>query len=452
MQTIDKRQGLMLCAVGILILVMITVFVRLMTAKVLVNRIHMDNIVTQTILYGNVNLQGSEQQKATANNIVWARAYPFSDIDAGNKMRSLPIEKIESKAVNLEKKVGEWTGKNLLGYYKLAEAGREYEVGIGWKLISPVQEIAPLGDGVWSFVYPKADIRDKVLSLTDLAQAVEVNGAKFLYVQAPFKVDPYGDFAINGRFDFTNENCDALLTQLAANGVDTLDLRENLHQWAYAEHVSYHDFFFRTDHHWKPETALRAAKVVGEKLLSYGITFDSSYYDLQDYDVEILPAYFLGSEGKRATLAKVQADDFSILHPKFPTEMKVDIPEKKIDRTGDFELLLYDKNCVENKDLYNMNPYSMYGHGDMAIMNMENLLMPTTNKKVLLIRDSYCDTMAPFLALGVRNLMTVDLRHFTGSVKAYIAEQKPDVVIVMYTGSIHDAINWTSHKDKFDFR
>ena len=122
----------------------------------------------------------------------------------------------------------------------------------------------------------------------------------------------------------------------------------------------------------------------------------------------------------------------------------MEIPEKNIDSTGDFELL-YDKQQVAKKDLYNFNPYAMYGHGDRAIMNVENLMLP-------LIKDSYCDTMAPFLALGVRNLLTMDVRSFTGSVKAYIAEQKPDVVIVMYTGSIHEKIDWSSHKDKFDFR
>lgn len=446
MQTIDRRQGLMLCAAGLLILVMITVFVRLLTAKVLVNRVQMDNIITRTILYGDADLQ-----KSDSKDMNWVRAYPFADIDTRSNSSIFPIRKIESKAANLEKKVSDWTGKRLLGYYNLVEVGREYDDGIGWQLISPEQEIAPLGENVWSFVYPKADVRDKVLSLTDLAQVVEANGAKFIYVQAPFKVDPYGDFAVNGRFDFTNANCDALLAQLTANGIDTLDLRENLHQWANMEHVSYHEFFFRTDHHWKPETALRAAKIVGEKIRSYGIPFDSSHYDLQDYNVEILPAYFLGSEGKRATLARVQADDFHILHPKFITKMRVDIPQKMIDSTGDFELL-YDKSCVEKKDLYSMNPYAMYGHGDMAVMNMENLMLPMTDKKVLLIKDSYCDTMAPFLALGVRNLLTMDVRHFTGSVKAYIAEQQPDVVIVMYTGTLHTKIDWSSHKDKFDFR
>lgn len=450
MQKINKRQGLMLCAVGLLVLVMVTVFVRLVTAKVLVSRARMDNAITQMVLYGSADLQKSDSQEKI-EKIAWDRAYPFSDIDAWDKMANLPIRKIERKAESVEKKISEWTGTHLLGYYKLAEIGRTYEDDIGWQLISPVQEIAPLGYGVWSFVYPKADIREEVYSLTDLAQTVEQSGAKFLYVQAPFKVDPYGDFAVNGQFDFTNENCNELLRQLDRQGVETQDLRQNLHQWAQAEQISYHDFFFRTDHHWKPQTALRVAKVVGEKLRADGIPVDDSRYDIQNFDVEILPAYFLGSEGKRATLARVQADDFPILHPKFLTEIKVEIPEKNIDSTGDFELL-YDKQQVAKKDLYNFNPYAMYGHGDRAIMNVENLMLPATDKKVLLIKDSYCDTMAPFLALGVRNLLTMDVRHFTGSVKAYIAEQKPDVVIVMYTDSIHEKIDWSSHKDKFDFR
>ena len=450
MQKINKRQGMMLCAVGLLVLVMISVFLRMFTAKVLVSRVHMNNFITRLVLHGNDDLQRNDAQRGD-RKIAWDKKYPFYDIDEGNKFDDLLTRKIERKVEIVEKKVSEWTGKYLLGYYKLAEVGRAYEDVIGWRLISPVQEIAPLGDDVWSFVYPKADIREKVFSLVDLAKTVEQSGAKFLYVQAPFKIDPYGDFTVNGRFDFANENCDELLSQLNSQGVETMDLRQNLHQWAQDEQISYHDFFFRTDHHWKPQTALRAAKVVGEKLRTYDIPFNASYYDLQYFDVEILPEYFLGSQGKRATLVRAKADDFPILHPKFPTKVNVEIPEKNINSTGDFEVL-YDRQQVSRKDLYNFDPYEMYGYGDRAIVNMENLMLPSTDKKVLLIRDSYCDTMAPFLALGVRNVLTMDLRRFTGSVKSYIAEQKPDVVIVMYTGNVHLKIDWSSHGDLFDFR
>ena len=450
MRKMNRRQGLMLCAAGLLVVVMMTVFVRLGTTHILVKRAHMDNFITKTVLYGNGDLQMLEPMGEN-NKIDWEKAYPFADIDGGKKIVTLPTKKIESKAASVEKKIDEWTGKHLLGYYKLAEAGRGYEQKINWSLISPAQEIVPLGDGAWSFAYPKVDIGDKTAAIADLAQNAEENGAQFLYIQAPFKVDPYGDFAVNGRVDFTNQNCDDLLAQLNAKGIATMDLRQDLHRWALDDHVSYHDYFFRTDHHWKPETALRAAKVVGDKLREYDIPVDDSHYDLQAFDVEVLPDYFLGSQGKRATLSRTTPDDFSILHPKFPTEITLDIPEKNLHDSGDFELV-YDKKQVEKCDYYNLSPYAMYGYGDMPVMDIENLLMPPTDKKVLIIRDSFCDTMAPMLSLGIRNLMTIDVRHFTGSVKNYIAVHKPDVVIVMYTEVQTKPIDWQAHTDKYDFR
>ena len=450
MRKINRRQGLMLCATGLLMVMMLTVFVRIGTRQILVKRARMDNFVTKTVLYGNADLQMLEPP-GTNNKIDWEKAYPFADIDGGKKLLTLPTEKIVSKAASVEKRINEWTGKHLLGYYKLAEAGRGYEQEIGWNLISPAQEIVPLGEGAWSFAYPKVEISDKTASIADLAQYAEENGAKFLYIQAPFKVDPYGDFAVNGRVDFTNQNCDDLLAQLKAQGIATMDLRQNLHHWAQEDHASYHDYFFRTDHHWKPETALRAAKVVGDKLREYGIMVDDSHYELQAFDVEILPDFFLGSQGKRATLAKATADDFCILHPKFSTKIMLNIPEKNIHNTGDFELV-YDKRHIKQRDYYGLNPYEMYGYGDVQVMDIENILMPPTDKKVLIIKDSFCDTMAPFLALGIRNLMTLDVRHFTGSVKAYIDEHKPDVVIVMYTEVQTKPIDWQAHTDKYDFR
>ena len=48
--------------------------------------------------------------------------------------------------------------------------------------------------------------------------------------------------------------------------------------------------------------------------------------------------------------------------------------------------------------------------------------------------------------------MTLDVRHFTGSVKSYIDEHKPDVVIVMYTEVQTKPIDWQAHTDKYDFR
>lgn len=246
-------------------------------------------------------------------------------------------------------------------------------------------------------------------------------------------------------------NADNVLAHLNEQEIETLDLRQEMHRWVQEDHVSWHSFFFNTDHHWKPESALRAAKIVGHKLDGYGIDVDDSHYVLDDFDLEVLSAWFLGSDGRHATLSRVAPDDFSVLHPKFATQVHFEVPELKIDDVGDFEIT-YDNEAVAQRGFYHCNAYSMYGHSDRAVVNIENLLMPISNKKVLLIRDSFCDTMGPFLALGVRNVMLLDIRHFTGSVRKYIETHKPDVVVLMYYVTPSGKIGWSSHEDLFDFR
>ena len=63
------------------------------------------------------------------------------------------------------------------------------------------------------------------------------------------------------------------------------------------------------------------------------------------------------------------------------------------------------------------------------------------------------DIAAPvFLMMGLKDLRVLDLRLFKGSVKKYIKEHKPDIVLVMYIPFYAETINWNSHGDLFDFR
>lgn len=274
-------------------------------------------------------------------------------------------------------------------------------------------------------------------------------------MQAPCKVDKYGDAAVNGRLDFSNQNADELLSKLRAQGVDALDLRDSLQEWAEEDCNSWHEYFYRTDHHWKPETALKAAKVIGERLEGYGIAVDDSHYSIDQFEVKVWPNFFLGSEGKKVTLAKADADDFSILYPKFPTQMHFVVPSLNLNEVGDFTVV-YDKEQIAQRDFYaktGRSPYGFYSYARRSIEYFENLQLPASEKKVLLIRDSYSNPMGPFLALGVKNMAMLCPAFFTGSIRTFIEEYKPDVVVVMfYAGNLSGKINWKNHKDNFDFR
>ena len=47
----------------------------------------------------------------------------------------------------------------------------------------------------------------------------------------------------------------------------------------------------------------------------------------------------------------------------------------------------------------------------------------------------------------------IDVADFTGSIKSYIEESKPDTVLLLYNPTMIEPIDWSSYtSSKFDFR
>ena len=120
-----------------------------------------------------------------------------------------------------------------------------------------------------------------------------------------------------------------------------------------------------------------------------------------------------------------------------------------MDKTGDFSVI-YDMSKVASKDYYNLSPYHAYSYGEHAVMKVTNMFADNS-KKVLLIRDSYSDTVIPFIAMGIRNLEAIDLRSMTGSVRRYIEVNEPDMIIVIYSIGVVNGSVWGTQRH-CDFR
>lgn len=446
------KQAVMFACFAMLVVAMGVVFTRFGTAQVLIKRLHQDNAVTQFVFHDDPDIHLRNQAKPE-KKVDWAREYPFADAEQLS-LFSRVLDKsraFESRVTKgAETKVEEWTTKHFWQYPTLVESGRHYENAIGWQVVNPSQQITKLADGSLTFAYPLHAQQERVDSMVELADFAKEQGAQLLFVQAPFKVDAYGDEEVNGKLDFSNQNADELLAGLHANGIEVMDLREDLHEAAPTSEA-YHRFFYRTDHHWRPQAALLATDLLAQRLQAAGIPIERAAYNPAKYQVETRPAFFLGSQGKKVTLAKTEPDDFDVVTPDFSVKLHVEMPSLDVDATGGFDLLL-DPRQIERQDYYNLNPYAFYGHGDMPLMRIENLNQPDNGKKVLFIRDSFCDTLVPYFALGCRRLVSLDLRHFTGSLETLIREEKPDVIVVMYTASYVGKIDWSGHEDKFDFR
>lgn len=174
--------------------------------------------------------------------------------------------------------------------------------------------------------------------------------------------------------------------------------------------------FYRTDHHW---TTLGAY---------WGYTAVLSALGMAD---ETLPPEAFSpqtvSDSFRGTL-----DSSSGVRWLRPDTMEFWVPEQGLSvtswRSGAPEsAALYDRSCLENKD-----KYAAFLGGNQPLCVIRNPAL-AGGKKLLVIRDSYSDALAPFLSQSFAEVHLLDLRYYRASPAAYAAENGIDAAVVLYS-------------------
>ena len=321
MKIISFREKAMLLCMLVLIFFFISIFVRLGAKQILIKRLHWDNAITHTIFFDNKILQRIEENaKHRKVDVNWKEEYPFDDAEDVTIWQK--GKAFEAKIRTIEDgKIGKWCTEHLVLYRWFVEAGREVEQKIGWNVINPAMQVAKMQDGYLTFVENNKNQDERIAAVNEFADFVKSQNAEFLYIQSPGKTNPWGDSEMKG-IDYSNENADRLLEGLKAKGISVYDLRQDLY-----EHVGsagWHQAFFRTDHHWKPDTALWAAGRIVEKLANdYGVDVNREHFSLNDYYDDKYEKSFLGSQGKKLTLVNTELDDFDIYYPKFKTNVYI---------------------------------------------------------------------------------------------------------------------------------
>lgn len=202
------------------------------------------------------------------------------------------------------------------------------------------------------------------------------------------------------------------------------------------------DIYFDTDHHWRLYPSFVAYQSLCEELGErYGFQYNRDYADISNYSVTTYSDWSLGSWGKKVGrfFTWLGADDFDVISPRFQTSLIERQPYKNETRRGSFDESVLCTNFLE-KDYYGVTNYDFYCGGTFRLQIFENEINPQ-GKKVLLVRDSFGQTITPFLALQTCELHTCDVRNHTQFVgeklnlEEYIKEIKPEYVIVIYSGA-----------------
>ncbi|MBQ1351460.1 MAG: hypothetical protein IIY71_01915 [Oscillospiraceae bacterium] len=296
---------------------------------------------------------------------------------------------------------------------------------------NPENTVVRLDNGKLQFVSQGAeqvDVSAEADALISLNKTLEEAEIPLLFMAAPSKIREGKEGLPVIAKEYGNAQMDQLVDQIQQGGVETLDFRT-----VFDALPNFDDYFFKTDHHWRPEGAFLAFQVLCDRLRDqYGISVDSRFTDPAEYESTVYKNVFLGSQGKRIGTWYAGVDDITLIAPRFETNLTYEVPLEQIQRTGDYRDSVIFRERVEQRDYFNSNPYTMYAGGDYDLARVENHLN-TNGPDIVMVRDSYACALTPFLSLACSTLETVDLRHFKGSLTDYLLERKPDMVLFLYT-------------------
>ena len=161
------------------------------------------------------------------------------------------------------------------------------------------------------------------------------------------------------------------------------------------------DVFYRTDHHWTTMGAHQGYLALMSAMNGSATILES--------EPTLVSERFYGTSWSEGGLTG------NTTVTRYPSGQ----PEE-----GTF----YDLSKLEVKD-----KYSMFLGGNQGLCVIKN--PDAQGGKLLVIRDSYADSLAPFLSLDYQEVHLFDLRYNLMSLKQYVVDNDIDQVLVLYSNS-----------------
>lgn len=194
------------------------------------------------------------------------------------------------------------------------------------------------------------------------------------------------------------------------NGVGTIDCLSML-----AGHSDEY-IYYRTDHHWTSLGAFyaynAAAKALGYTPLGYG-----------SFNVETVSTEFRGTLFSRTLDDGVTPDEMTYFHPA-GGEQKVRMISNDGTKVTEYDSM-YVRDFLDTKD-----KYSSFTGSNVPIVDITTGV--ENGKSLLIIKDSYAHSLAPFLANHYSRITMVDMRYINGDLNMFIDLDTYDQALFMY--------------------
>ena len=178
------------------------------------------------------------------------------------------------------------------------------------------------------------------------------------------------------------------------------------------------DIFYRTDHHWTSLGAYYGYTGLAQALGYEPVSLDS-------YTETVRSTEFYGTVFSSSGVRWVSPDTISTYVP----DTGITVVSHTYDNKGnpvEEPRSLYVESFLNVKDKYSM---FLGGNQSLGVVTTPN----TDKPKLLIIRDSYTDSLVPFLTPHFSEIHLIDLRYYKLSIQEYIQQNEIDQALVLYS-------------------
>ena len=246
-----------------------------------------------------------------------------------------------------------------------------------------------------------------------VAQFAEKAGVPVAFGLIPTQASVWADKLPQGAPNYDQRQVYSDVTNALAGKVTLVDSL-----WSTLSAHKDEDIFYRTDHHW---TSLGA--YYGYVGLAEALGYEP--VPLSQYTKTTVSTEFYGTVFSSSGVRWVEPDEIDIYVPEdgiTVTSHTYDSKGKPVEEPRE----LYVESYLSKKDKYSM---FLGGQQALGVVKTGNADKP----KLLLIRDSYSDSLVPFLTPHFSEIHLMDFRYCKLSPSQYIQDNGIDQALVLYS-------------------
>ncbi|MFB7817671.1 DHHW family protein [Paenibacillus chitinolyticus] len=173
------------------------------------------------------------------------------------------------------------------------------------------------------------------------------------------------------------------------------------------------EIYYRTDHHWTMRGAFYAYRELGKQM-------GFMPKEEKDFTIRQVSNAFYGTQYSASGYKFVQPDSVNLFLPKFPDDYTVEYTAEKQTSAS-----LYNFEYLNKKD-----KYALFMNGNHALVKIKT--GSQEKRKLLVVKDSYANSLVPFLTPHFSEIFVVDPRYYEEDIRELLEDNEIHDMLVLY--------------------